>query len=279
LSFFLIKGSFYAVGYEPDGDSARFKADNADNWKKLDGAPVDLKSDGKVQLRFDAIDALETHYSGQHQPMEYAGAARDYLLSELLITNVQWAGRKVASAQEGSRGYILTKTTDNYLDKRPVSFVFTGDTNQADGSEMDLDQNKVQESVNYKIIQKGLAFPTYYSGLPQILIDQFTEAVVTARNDKIGIWPYDKTNTGVTIGDIPELTDKDVILPKLFRRLISFNTKKVPENFQVWLKHQKDKLTVENSATVETLDQIMKIDTNKVALTEKPEKILFIEKG
>ncbi len=278
MSFFLIKGAFYVVGFEPDGDSVRFKADNKDNWKKLEGAPVDLKSQEKVELRLDAIDALETHFSGHHQPMEYAGAAREFLLSELGIKDVQWVGHKVASAQDGTRGYILTKATDNYLDKRPVSFVFTGDITVADGSEIDLDNNKVKESVNYKIVQEGLAFPTYYTGLMPIIRDEFTNAVVNARNDGKKFWPYDKTSIGVGIGDIPGITDKDVILPKLFRRLIKFNLQKTPENFQEWLKKQNDKITIEQSRNIKTLDEILKIDGNQVALTEKPENIIFMEK-
>ena len=37
MSFTLIKGTFHVVGYSPDGDSIRFKADNEKQWDKVFG--------------------------------------------------------------------------------------------------------------------------------------------------------------------------------------------------------------------------------------------------
>ena len=67
MSFKVIKGTFHVVGYSPDGDSIRFKADKESNWDLLKGPKVKLNSKKHAQLRIEAIDTLETHYKGEHQ--------------------------------------------------------------------------------------------------------------------------------------------------------------------------------------------------------------------
>ena len=68
MTFVLIKGTFHVLGYHLDGDSIRFQADDSDNWKKLSGPAVALNALGHASLRMEAVDALETHYQGFHQP-------------------------------------------------------------------------------------------------------------------------------------------------------------------------------------------------------------------
>jgi hypothetical protein len=62
MPFTLIKGTFHVVGYQPDGDSIRFQADQRENWGLLKGSAVKLNARGHAQLRLEAIDTLETHY-------------------------------------------------------------------------------------------------------------------------------------------------------------------------------------------------------------------------
>jgi hypothetical protein len=90
MSFFLIKGTFHVKGYSPDGDSVRFQANNSANWKKLSGPAAELNARGHAQLRMEAVDALETHYEGYHQPLKQAKAAGRFLLSSLGINEVVW---------------------------------------------------------------------------------------------------------------------------------------------------------------------------------------------
>jgi hypothetical protein len=138
MSFYLIKGTFHVVNYMPDGDSVRFQAEDNNNWKKLSGPSVEWNARDHVQLRFEAIDALETHFSGHHQPTKFAFAAREALLSNLGIKNVDWndKGSKVISATDGTKGYILARVVESH--RRPVAFVFSGETNKKDGSEVNL---------------------------------------------------------------------------------------------------------------------------------------------
>src|SRR5215212_717069 len=90
MPFYVIKGTFHVKGYSPDGDSIRFKANNAANWLKLGCPPVKLNAKEHGQLRFEGIDTLETHYEGFHQPLPFAEAALQFLLNALAIDDVQW---------------------------------------------------------------------------------------------------------------------------------------------------------------------------------------------
>src|SRR3954447_5057102 len=61
----LVKGNYRIVGASPDGDSVRFYPQYPALWAAA-GIPVRTNSTGGVQLRLDAIDALETHYTPPH---------------------------------------------------------------------------------------------------------------------------------------------------------------------------------------------------------------------
>src|SRR3954453_17823669 len=61
----LVKGNYRIVGASPDGDSVRFYPHDPGVWAAA-GIVVRTNSTGGVQLRLDAIDALETHYTPPH---------------------------------------------------------------------------------------------------------------------------------------------------------------------------------------------------------------------
>ncbi|GAB4529044.1 MAG: nuclease [Anaerolineae bacterium] len=69
MNFTLIKGCYYVIGYSPDGDSIKFKADNPALWDTLitefrEELNESLAEDnGIVTLRLQGIDAFETHYT------------------------------------------------------------------------------------------------------------------------------------------------------------------------------------------------------------------------
>ncbi len=132
MGFYVIKGTFHVVGYSPDGDSVRFKADNPANWNLLEGVSVTMNGRGHAQLRLESIDSLETHSEGSHQPFDLAFAAMDFLLAGLGITNVQMNANRtsIISANDGIRGYIISRAVERY--HRPISFAFAGETKEAD---------------------------------------------------------------------------------------------------------------------------------------------------
>lgn len=279
MPFIMIKGTYHVVGYSPDGDSIRFQADHPEHWALLSGPTVELNARGHAQLRIEAIDTLETHYQGFHQPLTLANAALKFLLQALNIKNVKFDATrsKVISAQDGTRGYILARKAEK--NHRPVAFVFAGEAPEDDGSSVFLPADRVESSVNYRTTLAGLAYPTYYSGLFPDLRQKITTAVAQARQKKLGVWLKDHTTAGFRVTSISSVTDREIILPKLFRRLVNFmgNGGSVA-GFKAFLAINPDPVVELQTGHFTNLDTFVEVTGNKVRLTIEPEKLVFIEK-
>lgn len=228
MPYTLIKGAYRAVHYSPDGDSIRFEADDSALLMGLADFRPKINARNHVQLRIEAIDALETHYSPPsgggtyHQPLQLATAARNALLDFVKIRNIEWdsEGKTVVSADEHARGYILSRAVDKY--GRPIAFVFTGEPSENDGAQIILDVPRLQQSYNFSALSRGLVYPTYYRGLFNDLRDACTAAVKQARLDRAGVYAIDATNKGFEASSLRVLTEQSPILPKLFRRLVEY---------------------------------------------------------
>lgn len=277
MPFKLIKGTFHVKGYSPDGDSVKFRAKKAANWTKIEGKKIEPNQSEHVQLRVEGIDSLETHYSTNpptHQPLELAHAACDELLSYLRITNVTWGSKhgQVTMADDGTEGYILARTTGPY--GRPICFVFSGSTDQPDGSDVFLDTSLVETSLNYHMLSIGHAYPLFYETLFYDLRNTLAEATRKARDGSKGIWGHDKTNTWIDGTDIQGLQDTTPILPKLFRRLIDHSRSQQP------FSEFGERLATERVTIIPTVhhthfDTVVEIQGNKLRMTEKPEDIIM----
>jgi hypothetical protein len=279
MSFVLIKGTFHVKGYSPDGDSIRFKAKDSTNWKKLSGPAASLNALEHAQLRVEAVDALETHYEGYHQPLKEAKAAGRFLLSTLGIHEVVWDGPKsiVIKAEDGTEGYILARATESY--RRPVAFVFAGETEEKDGKEVLLDASMLKESLNYKLVKMGLAYPTYYNGLFYDLRASFTDAMKKAKADGRGVWQSDKTTNGFSVSDLSTLTDKTAILPKLFRRVMDYmGAGGKIDGFKDHLLKNCEPLVRIKEAHFTRLDAVVEVNGDTVKMTESPENLIFVDK-
>jgi len=94
----LIKGKYWIhypdsprQGPQPDGDTITFQADDLKlvrNLPWLSGRGPNINTRGTIPVRYEGIDALETHFSGAHQQLQYANAARDENLRLLGFRNV-----------------------------------------------------------------------------------------------------------------------------------------------------------------------------------------------
>jgi hypothetical protein len=229
-------------------------------------------------LRLEAIDTLETHYKGFHQPLKYAQAAMPFLLNGLGITNVKFSadGLKVVSATDATRGYILSRTTAG--NQRPVSFVFAGSAPEADGAAVELKPARLKKSLNYKSVAAGLAYPTYYEGFFPDLRTTMTRAAVVARKAGKGLWPGDRTTKGFKVPNIAAVTDPHVILPKLFRRLVAFmGAGGSVAGFKQYLAKHPDPVCELTQGHGTHLDTFVEVTGNKVRLTVKPEQLVFKE--
>ena len=77
-------------GPQPDGDTIRFEPNDLQlvrNLRRISGRPAAIKSQG-INVRYEGIDALETHFEQAHQNNVLAFAARDKNLELVGYTNV-----------------------------------------------------------------------------------------------------------------------------------------------------------------------------------------------
>lgn len=222
MAFILIKGTFHVLGYSPDGDSIRFHANNLENWSKLGGISSELNEENHVQIRLIGIDSLETHFRQCQQSVKWALSAANFLLESLEIEGVKWNEENniIVSAKDKIEGFILAKKTDQH--GRPLAFVFKGKIDHPDGDEFFLPIDLFFESVNYQSLFHGQSYPTYYRGIAPTLRRKMTLAVNQAREQKKGLWEFDLTNDGFSVWDLFDQEKMVVILPKLFRRLVSY---------------------------------------------------------
>ena len=56
--------------------------------------------------------------------------------------------------------------------------------------------DRMRESLNYRFLEAGLSYPTYYKGLFLDLRGALTYAASRAREANLEIWAEDHTNTG-----------------------------------------------------------------------------------
>jgi len=151
MNYTLIKGTFHVIGYSPDGDSMMFKAENPALWAQIatENRPMfdeKLKAEGgAVQLRLQAIDALETHYTpeplatpaelkgkekpeivkpvptGYKQPAEIGKQATEAFMRFMGVQKSQWktfgkntwVEKASLGQQDGKDVWLTKKQTEN----------------------------------------------------------------------------------------------------------------------------------------------------------------------
>jgi len=280
MSFKVIKGTFHVTGYSPDGDSVRFKANKISSWKSLKGGKVKLNAKNHAQLRIEAIDTLETHYKKEHQPKKFADKATEKLFKLLGIKNVVWNEKRsrVISADDGVPGYIVSRMAERY--GRPVSFVFADTLDFEDGADLYLTNSIARKSVNYKILLKGLAYPTFYDGMFYDLRALFEKATIKAREHERGIWSEDQTNLYTSITELADITDTHVLMPKLFRRITAYLKKNETfdaHDFIAQLEEKREKVLIMSILHFTYFDNLIAVDDDgKIKLTQKPENLIFL---
>lgn len=286
----LIEGTFSILNAAPDGDSVRFIPNNPALWTKLE-TKVHPNKSGGVQLRLDSIDTLETHYRPnvgaigiQHQPKKFADAASARLLDILGFdssTVERGKAEKVKQAvPDRVPGYIMTRFADVY--GRAVAFACKGKSDKPDGEPIFVDKSLIRLTANYQLLAEGLAYPTFYSKLYVDLRRELTAAVTKARSKKLGLWVEDATNTGFNLTSLKTITDEVEILPKLFRRLLSYlaiNDDSVElDGFAQFLEANKDRILILSEGRMTGFDNVVEIEGQILKLTEKPENLVFFEK-
>ena len=285
MPFLVIGGEYRIVGAQPDGDSVRFYPDDPSQWDDVGGPyAVQRNATGGAQLRLDAIDALETHYSVPgsmvHQPVALGHAARDELLTWLGFTSVSRGNDETvtASTPAAVRGYVLTRSADKY--GRCISFAGRGDVPAPSGGQAYVDTALLQQCANYHLLQQGLVYPTYYRKLFPDLRAAFTAAVNQARPTR-GIWPGDLDQRGLTVSSLDQVQDDAIILPKLFRRLTTYlglnDGSASMAGFLPYLDQQADMVYVMPDLHYTGLSTLIEVSDQTVRLTVAPELLIFEE--
>jgi len=285
----LVKGHYRIVGASPDGDSVRFYPQDPGVWAAA-GIVVRRNSTGGVQLRLDAIDALETHYTPPHarspwrQPSALADGAAATLLDLLGFSDVvrDDRGYVTSATPEQTPGYILTRFADKY--GRAVATAFPGGRRgrAVDGSGIYVDVEHLHRSVNYQLLASGWVYPTFYSKLYVDLRDDLAAAAVAARTANTGVWAQDATLAGFRLQSRTQLSEDLVIVPKLFRRLAEYlsldETGKVNlAGFPAFLAAHDDRLFTVPAGQATTLDTLITRRGQTLTLTIPPEQIVFVE--
>jgi len=221
-----IKGNFVIVSYEPDGDSVRFIADNAQLFQGLKRSHrIQIsKKDGSVQLRFEGVDSTELHYGNAAQPL--GAEARDQLLNWMGFSEIQFDKKRVTmvtSAHPGAiSGGILTKGVDPH--GRPIVYALLGANvvREKDGATVNADAALLSKTMNQRLLETGMAYPLFYSSMPQDDQQQFRKAAAQARKKQLGVWKIDTTREFVLIDQVSIGPDGECIFPKIFRRCTDF---------------------------------------------------------
>jgi endonuclease YncB( thermonuclease family) len=279
ITFKIIHGTFHVKGFSPDGDSIRFAADNPVNWDFFHWSTSAKKKAVKKQLRIEAIDALETHYEGYHQPRSFAVAALERMLGYIGIGGVKYSlsVAVIVDAADGTPGYIASASVDCY--DRPVSFVFGEVPGLADGAEVSVNELPLNESINYRLAKDGLVYPTFYTTTDRAIAERFRAAVADARIASRGIWAIDRT-PDFTLWDTRTIQDDALILPKLFRRIVSFfDARGDIDELPAYLNKQKDRLKLWSGGSTTSLDKLLVVEGRRLRLATPVEDLLFSPKG
>jgi hypothetical protein len=274
MPFTLIKGRFKPQAGFPDGDSVRFMADDLSLWLQLEGRRVNLgtgrSTKNTVQLRFEGIDSIE---KAAIKPL--STQSRDNMLKLIDFD---------PDSNTEPQGFILSRATDSNAG-RPVSFVFAGETSLVDGSSVFLDPEMMQNSVNYKQVLEGFAYPLYYETLFADLRNQFNQGLEIARMNQSGYWPTDATLTGVTVNSKEDLSKIPPIWPKLWRRLEEYASKSFAinsegsfslENFIDFLKEKNERIDIISTTDRTGLHNVVEVTGNQVKLLQPPENIRVV---
>jgi len=283
-----IPGHYRLIGASPDGDSVRFYPESPTAFADAQLTGVKLNSAGGAQLRMDAIDALETHYTPRtaprpwHQPAALGDGAASALLEILGFTDVQRNDRNIVTSSTPAEtpGYILTKFADKY--GRAVAFAYPGARRGGTSKPVYVNVAELKRSANYQLLADGWVYPTFYSKLFVDLRNALADAAIDARQAGKGVWEHDATLPGFRLRSHKQLTDELVILPKLFRRLAEYLTLDEPKNvslagFPAFLQASADRLFTVPAGQATHLDTLVLRKGQTLKLSLPPEQIVFQE--
>ena len=196
----LVKGQFSIQskekprqGPEPDGDTVRFLPESVDLVRKLprfSGRAPDI-TNGHINVRYEGIDALETHFQGEHQNLSFAREARDLNLKSLGFTGVKFYADLANVVESVDRdpmpGYVIANGIES--NGRLLGLLFPGTSTGHDGEKIFVDESMLPKSVNAKLVEAGLAYVEPYDTMPISLVQVLRSIITAALGSGKGMWP------------------------------------------------------------------------------------------
>ena len=274
-------------GPQPDGDTISFKPDDRsilDSLPRFGFRPPDINTRGIIGVRFEAIDALETHFSQSHQEPGLAYEARNFMLDAMGFRDIVFYDDMPDVVQSVShnplRGHIVANGIDG--NGRVLAFVYPGAARAADGAPTYVDAAMMRSSVNLAILNAGLAYAAIYTSLPVDLAREvrLDTRAVRARADKIfGSESIDTTRSA----PIPTLAALEamVMWPKLYRRLVTFfaATDAPLDEFDAWLRedvvHRDDRLILPNGE-LGNMHDLFTVEASAMRMNHNSEEVTIL---
>ena len=271
----VIAGTFHVKGFQPDGDSIRFQANKQEHWDFFQWETEAIKQTKKKQLRVEAIDAMETHYQGYHQPRPFALAAMEALLELINIKSVTYSLglTQIVEADDGKVGFIAAADVDRF--GRPVSYVFPKTAKLTDGALMNSEDLPIEKSINFQLAREGLVYPTFYTTTDRTIAEKIRGVVARARATKRGLWSIDRT-ADFTLYDIRTLEEDLLLMPKRFCRL--FDNYADFSKLEEYMAKQRDNLVLWDGTKKKSMADLMKFSGRHIQMMTPVEDILFSPK-
>jgi len=274
-------------GPQPDGDTITFKPNDRSlvtSLKKYGSFWPDFNKRGTIPVRFEGIDALETHFNGAHQELKLADKARDFMLAKLGFKNVVFYNDLPNTVKSVSnnplKGYLMANGIDS--NGRIVAFVYPGKPPAKDGKQKLLDGSTMLKSVNAAILTEGLAYAAIYTSLPIDLIGVLKKTASDVRKEGLGIFGQESFDTkrSALIEGFDEI-EQMVMWPKLFRRLASFFSSEGSDlsKFIDWLREdvieRDDRLQLPNGE-LGNLHDLIEIKGDNIKMLYDPEEVVIL---
>ena len=268
MPFTLIKGSFAPAFGRPDGDSLRFVPDDPSpifRLRRRGRAPRINPNNDSLQLRYEGIDTLENR-------------AAERWSSAATASNLELAGTDGGARQ--ARGHILTNQLGP--NGRPIAFVFAGERDEADGSEVFASADDIMSSLNVRQLERGLAYPLFYDTLFDDLRERLREVSLVARRESRGLWPEDRTQEEIRFD--PDLAALPPIWPKLWRRIEAyvrdetlFDEERPFSNLPLFIRLQREeRVAVGDSPSFTGLDDLVEASDATVRLRVDPHDLVIV---